>query len=193
MKKDDLKLPKTYKTILILGLVFGPFFWLAFTEDGQRRTDLALMFILNKPEFNAALDAFSSDLTEAKLRETFPKLELHCADGENPFGDRICGAEIGTFNQIPASSVTLFFQGDRLSATKVNYRHAYHAIVQDWLNQRVAARESSPLSASVVDGAQGVIAKRVQDGVLIVREGALAKADEPALIWLSQAAIDVRH
>jgi hypothetical protein len=52
----DYKLPSLYKSLLMLALVFGPFYWLAFTEDGQRRTDLALMFVLGKPELNAALD-----------------------------------------------------------------------------------------------------------------------------------------
>lgn len=192
MKKSDLKLPKTYKTILMLALVFGPFFWLAFTEDGQRRTDLALMALFGKPEFNAAMDAFSSALTEAKLRKTFPKLELKCADGQNPFGDRICGAEIGTFNQIPASAVTLFFKGDHLRAAKVEYRRAYHEIMQDWVKARVAGRAPSPLAARFAEGKQHVMVEPVDDGLLVMREGELGEDDEPALMWLSQSAIDTR-
>ncbi|NEX20074.1 hypothetical protein G3480_07055 [Thiorhodococcus mannitoliphagus] len=193
MKRDDLKLPKTYKTVLMLALVFGPFFWLAFTEDGQRRTDLALMFVFGKPEFNAALDTFGSDLTEAKLRETFHKLELQCADGRNPFGDRICGAEIGAFNQIPASSLTLFFERDGLRATKVQYRRAYHEMVRGWVKERVAAREPSPLAARFAEQAEGVMVTPVEDGVLVLREGELGKDEEPALMWLSQAAINTRR
>ncbi|NEV64239.1 hypothetical protein [Thiorhodococcus minor] len=193
MKRDDLKLPKTYKTFLMLALVFGPFFWLAFTEDGQRRTDLALMFVFGKPEFNAALDAFGSDLTESELRETFPKLELQCADGPNPFGDRICGAEIGAFNQMPASAVTLFFDRDEVRAAKVEYRRAYHEMMQDWVKQRAATREPSPLAASFADQTEGVMVTAVQDGVLVLREGALGEDEEPALMWLSQAAINTRR
>jgi hypothetical protein len=185
----NLKLPKTYKTLLMLALVIGPFFWLAFTDDGQRRTDLALMGLLGKPEFNAALDAFDSRLNEAKLRETFPKLDFQCAVGANPFGNRLCGAEIGTFNQIPAASVTLFFQDDRLRATKVVYRRAYHEIVRRWVDQRVGARPATPLATAAPAPEEGVIAHPVADGLLLMREGALTDDDEPALIWLSQAAI----
>lgn len=190
--KKDLKVPKTYKTLLMLALVFGPFYWLAFTEDGQHRTDLALMFVLGKPEFNAALESFASDLTETKLRETFPKLDLQCADGENPFGNRICGAVIGTFNHIPASQLTVFLHDDHLLAVKVEYKRIYHEHIQHWLEQRVASREASPLAAFPAGESPGVIARPVADGVLIVREGALGKDEEPALIWLSQAAINRR-
>ena len=56
MSNRDFKIPPRYKTLLMLTLVFGPFFWLAFTEDGQWRTDLALMFVLGKEDFNPALD-----------------------------------------------------------------------------------------------------------------------------------------
>ncbi|WP_295401864.1 hypothetical protein [uncultured Thiocystis sp.] len=188
---NALKLPKTYKTLLILALVFGPFCWLAFTEDGQRRTDLALLFALGKPEFNAALDAFHSGLTEARLRERFPTLRLHCATGANPFGDRLCGAAIGSFNQIPASSVTLFFLGEQLRAAKVVYRRSYHRTVREWARQRLALRDDSVNPA--VMQRQDVMAEPVGDGALVVRAGELGKKDEPALLWLSQAAIDARR
>lgn len=187
--RANLKLPKAYKTLLMLALVIGPFYWLALTEDGQRRTDLALMGLLGKPEFNAALDAFDSRLTEAKLRETFPKLEFQCAVGANPFGNRLCGAEIGTFNQIPAKSVLLFLQDDRLRAAKVVYQPAYHEMVRRWVDQRVGARQTNPLATPVPAQEEGVIAHPVADGLLLMREGELSEDDEPALIWLSQAAI----
>ncbi len=193
--QNDLKLPKTYKTLLMLALVFGPFCWLAFTEDGQRRTDLALMFVLGKPEFNAALDAFNTGLTETKLRELFPKLRFQCATGANPFGDRLCGAGIGSFNQIPASSVTLFFLDDRLRAAKVIYRRPYHRTVRDWTRERLALREENARPPASMNGQnhQDVMAAAVGDGALFVRDGELAKEDEPALLWVSQAAIDSRR
>ncbi|AFL75586.1 hypothetical protein [Thiocystis violascens] len=191
---NDLKLPKTYKTLLMLALVFGPFYWLAFTEDGQRRTDLGLMFVLGNPEFNAALDAFNSGLTEARLRELFPKLRFQCATGANPFGDRLCGAGIGSFNQIPASSVTLFFLGEQLRAAKVVYRRSYHRTVREWARQRLALRDNSvhPALENRQDSRE-VMAEAVDDGALFVRDGELARTDEPALLWLSQAAIDTRR
>ncbi len=191
--KNDLRLPKFYKTLLMLALVLGPFFWLAFTQDGQRRTDLALMFVLGRPEFNAALDAFDSSLTESELREVFPKLRFQCADGRTPYGDRLCGAAIGSFNQIPASSVTLFYLGGQLRAAKVVYRRAYHQTIHDWVGRRVAGDLSDQRQASLgrLDQ-QGVTAEPVADGALFLRQGELGDGEEPALLWLSRAAINAR-
>lgn len=187
--QNDLKLPSLYKTLLILALVFGPFYWLAFTEDGQRRTDLALMFLLGKPELNAALDAFTSDLNEAQIRETFPTLAFQCADGANPFGDRLCAAEIGAFNGMPASSVTLFLVGDGLRTVKVSYRRIYHPLVRDWVEGRVGPPDDLPTSEESDETGDGVATWTVTDGLLIMRDGELAREDDPALFWLSRAAL----
>ncbi|GAB0148389.1 hypothetical protein McPS_11290 [Marichromatium sp. PS1] len=189
MKKNDLKLPKTYKTLLMLALVFGPFFWLTFTDDGKRCTDLALMYVLGKSEFNAALESFDSDLTEARLRETFADLELQCADGPNPYGDRLCGAAIGSFNQMPASAVTFFFRDGQLRATKLVYRRAYHQRIGDWIAGRVATRGDALHRESEVRDSGGVRQLAVADGAIFLRDGELGKDEEPALLWLSQAAL----
>ncbi|MBK1643958.1 hypothetical protein CKO25_04650 [Thiocapsa imhoffii] len=184
----DYKLPSLYKSLLILALVFGPFFWLAFTEDGQRRTDLALMFILGKPEFNAALETMSTALTEAQFRETFPNLALQCADGRNPFGNRLCAAPIGSFNGIPSASVAFFFAQDRLQAVKLSYRRAYHTVIRDWVERRVTSRrDPRALQQPIVQVDDGVASWEVSDGVLVLRDGPLANHEEPALFWLARA------
>ena len=187
--RNDLKIPRLYKTLFMLALVFGPFYWLAFTEDGQRRTDLALMFLLGKPELNAALDSFTSALTEAQIRETFPKLVFQCADGANPFGDRLCAAEIGAFNGMPASSVTLFLVGDGLRAVKVSYRRIYHPLVRDWVERRVGGVDDARASEEGDETGDGVATWTVPDGLLIMRDGELAREDDPVLFWLSRAAL----
>ncbi|EGV30116.1 hypothetical protein ThidrDRAFT_2866 [Thiorhodococcus drewsii AZ1] len=189
--KQDLKLPKTYKTLLMLALVLGPFYWLAFTDDGQRRTDLALMALLGHPEFNPAVESFNGSLSEARLREVFPKLDWRCGDGTNPFGDRLCKADIGSFNQIPASSVTFFFAGSDLRAAKIVYRHAYHALLSDWLGRRLGGRGAAPPVA--VESKEGVKIYPVDDGEIFVRQGALGEDEEPAILWISRAALDARH
>jgi hypothetical protein len=185
----NFKLPSLYKTLLMLALVFGPFYWLAFTEDGQRRTDLALMFLLGKPELNAAMESFNSGLTEARFRETFPRLEFRCADGANPFGDRLCAAEVGAFNGIPASSVTLFLSGDGLRAVRLSYRRAYHAWIRDWVDGRFEIPAESRSGDGIAETDEGVVTWTVPDGLLIMRDGDLEPADDPALLWLSRAAL----
>ncbi|MGE5153695.1 MAG: hypothetical protein ACM3ST_06735 [Bdellovibrio bacteriovorus] len=189
----DFRIPRLYKTLLALAAVLGPIYWLMLTEDGQRRTDLALMWILGRPSFDAALESFTDRLTEARLRETFPALDLQCVDGSNPFGDRLCGARIGSFNQYPARGLTLFFDGGRLAAVKVLYPRAYQARIRGWVERRVARLgEGTPgaVTTPVVDG--GAAAWRVTDGVLMLKDGDLAPSDEPALMWLSAATLAAR-
>ncbi|MCG6898259.1 MAG: hypothetical protein LJE61_04170 [Thiocapsa sp.] len=185
----DFRVPSLYKSLLMLALVFGPFYWLAFTEDGQRRTDLALMSVLGKPQLNAAMDAFTSGLTESQVRETFPKLRFQCADGANPFGDRLCGAEIGAFNGIPASSMTVFLTGGSLRAVKLSYRRAYHHRMREWVEGRVGAAGDRGGEGSAFQIEDGVAVWAVADGLLAMRDGVLTREDDPALLWLSQAAL----
>lgn len=183
-----LKLPKAYRTFLLLAIVIGPFYWLTFTEDGRWRTDLALMGFLGRPDFNAALEVFDGTLTESKLRAGFSKLDWRCADGPNPFGDRLCVAVIGSFNQIPARSVSVFLQGGSLRAVKVVYQPAYHAQIRRWIERHASAVEQGALPPATAD--QGVIVQPVVGGVLLLPESAPHKGDEPALIWLAREAME---
>jgi hypothetical protein len=189
----DFSIPRRYKTLLALVAVLGPIVWLMFTEDGQRRTDLVLMSILGRPAFDAALESFTDRLTEDRLREHFPSIELACTDGESPLGDRFCGARIGSFNQYPARELSLFFDGGRLSAVKVLYPRAYHARIRGWVERRVArlTEVSEGPSAPLVNG--GGAAWSVTDGALILKDGELGPSDEPALLWLSGAALARRE
>ena len=189
----DFKIPRLYKTLLALVAVLGPIYWLMLTEDGQRRADLTLMWILGRPSFDAALESFTDRLTETRLRESFPAIDLHCSNGANPFGDRLCGAGIGSFNQYPARGLSLFFDQGRLSAVKVLYPRTYHARIRGWVERRVARLGeggTGPMTPPVVDG--GVAAWRVTDGVLMLKDGDLGRSDEPALIWLSAATLAAR-
>lgn len=194
----DFKIPRLYKTLLAVVAVLGPIYWLMLTEDGQRRTDLTLMWILGRPSFDAALESFTDRLSEARLRESFPAIDLRCTDGANPFGDRLCGARIGSFNQYPARWLNLFFDGERLSAVKVLYPAAYHARIRGWVERRVArlaeGQGAGGAGVSIQDPevSGGVAAWRVPDGVLVLKDGDLGPADEPALVWLSGATLVAR-
>lgn len=188
-----LQIPRLYKTLLALAAVLGPIYWLMLTEDGQRRTDLALMRILGRPAFDAALESFTERLSEERLRASFPAIDLECLDRPNRFGDRFCGARIGSFNQYPAKALSLSFLGGRLSAVKVIYPPAYHARIRGWVERRVArlaegvSGAGAPAPQPVIDG--GLAAWRVVDGVLMLKDGGLGPGDEPALIWLSGATL----
>lgn len=180
----DLRMPRTYKTLLAVALVVGPMYWLLVTPDGQRRTDLALMTLLGRPAFDAALDRFSPRLGEARLRADFPALDLHCTDGANPFGDRLCTAVLGSFNQYPARGLSLYFRGGSLAAVKVLYQPAYTRAIRGWVERRPGrVRENGNPVGPHLD--RGVASWAVAEGALVMQEGEPGAAGEPALFWLA--------
>lgn len=178
----SFKIPRYYKTLLAIIVVAGPIVWLMFTDDGKRRTDMMLMWLLGRPDFDAALDAFSPALTEAKMRETFADLELACSDGPNPFGDRLCSAAIGSFNQYPAQAVIWYFAEGRLSAVKLIYQRAYHDAIRGWVERRI------PDAGAGSAAGGGAAVWPAAEGVLVMKSGELGKGDEPSLLWLSPGA-----
>ncbi len=143
-----------------------------FNPDGQRRTNLALLSVLGRPAFDAALNTFSDRLTESTIRTAFPALALQCADTSSPFGKRRCTAAIGSFNQCSARAVAFYFQGEGLRAVKVLYQPAYHAQVRAWMQQRpgrVAAGDSGPSPAAQA----GAASRPVAVGTLVMKDGPL--------------------
>jgi hypothetical protein len=183
----DFRIPRFYKTLLALAVVIGPMYWLMFTADGQRRTDMVLMFLMGRPAFDAALESFAPSLGEAKLLESFPKVDFACRAGGAPFGERTCSARIGSFNQYPAQAASLFFSNDALTAVKVDYQPAYHGGIRGWIERRIARLDplATPPSPEID---QGVASWRAADGVLVMKDGELAPEDEPALFWLARPA-----
>ena len=168
----DFRIPRAYKTLLAVAAVVGPIYWLLATPDGQRRTDMALMSLLGRPAFDAALDRFSPRLDEPRLRERFPSLDLRCADTQSPFGDRLCTAVIGTFNQYPAQGLTLYFQDGSLAAVKVLYQPVYHREIRAWVERRpVGCTKTAP--QWVRDWTRGWRAGRSPKGSLVMKDGPL--------------------
>jgi hypothetical protein len=168
-----------YKNLLILAIVLGPIVWLVLTEDGQRRTDLVLLALLGKPEIKLAVEHLTADVTEADLRRLYPDLPLSCSEGPNPYGDRLCGAKLGAFNQIPSHDVAFYLAGQRLRALKVNYRPHYHDSLKAQLAERLA---KEGILAEVRGGA---LAWQVDGGVLLMPVEAPQDDREAALMWLS--------
>jgi hypothetical protein len=185
----DLRIPRLYKTLLALAAVLGPIAWLLLAGDGQRRTDLVLMRLLGRPSFDAALDAFSDRLDEARLRQAFPDLVLGCTDSPNPFGDRLCTAGIGSFDGWPARAAVFYLRDRRLSAVKVVYQGAYHDRLRAWVAEQ-AARHGPEGGHSVdIGSGKGVDSWAVPGGMLVMKSGELGPGDEPALLWLSPTAL----
>lgn len=188
----NYRLPPLYKKLLLLSVVLGPFYWLVFTDDGQRRSDLVLLhFFGDGSELNLAIENLHSGMTESQFQALFPDLELVCDDGANPFGDRNCTAAVDAFSGIPSRAFTLFLSGDGLSAAKLNYRRAYHEKLKQDLTRRVGSPVPQSLSTPVaIDGPLSWV---VDDGLLLMPSGEPESDQEAALMWLSEIALQRRR
>jgi len=183
----NLQLHPLYKTLLMVAIVAGPIVWLVFTEDGQRRSDLVILYLLGKGELDLAVERLHSGMTEGQFRQIFPDLELACRTAADPFGDRICTAEVGAFDAVPSRSFTLFLAGDRLRAAKLQYRRVYH----DTLQRRLTGRLGRPAVGAGADAAPGdaPVTWVVDDGLLLLPPERPESDAEAALLWLSRAAV----
>jgi len=179
----NLRLHPLYKKLLILALVLGPIVWLMLTEDGRRRTDIVMLHLLGAQELNLAIENLRGAMTEAELRAQFPDLEMSCAAIANPFGDRSCSAEIGSFNAIPSRGFALFLDGDELRAAKLSYRSTYHQTLLRQLTQRLGMR------AGRREDDADVLSWQVSDGLLLMPSNAPESDQDAAVMWLSTAAL----
>ncbi|EIC20365.1 hypothetical protein [Thiorhodovibrio frisius] len=175
------KLPRSYKLLLSLALVIGPITWLMFTEDGRRRSDLFLLHILGNPSFNIAYEKLSPAVTEALIREQFPKVEFYCDTVATAFGDRLCAAKIASFNGLPARSAQLYFAGEQLRVLQLGYRRPYHEMLERSLREGLG----EPQEESTAQ--QPVLIWMTDTGgqVMLPAEQPEAREDA-ALIWLAR-------
>jgi hypothetical protein len=179
----NLRLHPLYKNLLLLAIVLGPIAWLMLTEDGRRRTDLVMLHLFGKGELDLAIEQLHSGMREASFRELFPDLTLACEEKESPFGDRLCTADIGAFNQIPARAFSLFLSTDRLRAAKLDYRRAYYEDLKNQLKTRLGRPtwETSDDSATT----HGPLVWKTRDGLLLLPAEEPELDSDASLIWLS--------
>ncbi len=180
-----MTLHSLYKRLLLLALVFGPFFWLVFTNDGQRRVDLVLLSLLSDAKtMNVAFAKLQGSAREADLRGSFPELPFHCEDRVTELGDRLCVSPIAAFNGAPAHFAAAYFREGGLAALKLAYRADYHHYVAQELYLELGA------AAPAGDGT--VTRWPAPGGVVLLPTRPPQNAGETAVMWLSQRQLQDR-
>jgi hypothetical protein len=179
----DLKLPFFYKRLLVFFIVIGPIYWLVFTDDGQRRSDIVMLLLWGEDEIALNLKALEHSLSEREFKVVYPDLDWHCQEKKNTLGERICVARIGVFNGIPSHYISALFQNQQISSIKVGYRRHYHGQLKQHIQHQLGAPhqtqnqiENSPQKVNVLQWAS-------EHGIVILK-AALQEEDEAALLWL---------
>lgn len=172
-----------HKTVFALVAVIGPLYWLTLTDDGKRRVDAVMLHLTGKPGIEFNLKALNDQLTEAELKQVFPDQDWQCGDQDSPFGKRLCAAQIGTFNGLPARYITVFFANGHTTGLKLSYRNIYHDQLLQQLLQQLGQPTREPADAPP---ATAVLRWRTDHGSVILKQQ-LLEGEEPALLWLAGA------
>ncbi len=177
-----MEFKKLAKRIFWTGVLLFPFFWLVFTDEGQRFGDVLLLKLTGREEVRINFDELYPSITEPQLRQVWPDLEFECRDQASAFGSRLCATDIAAFNKIPSRYVTFFFADERLRAMKIGYQRAYHGAITNHLDGMLGA----PMVSSRTDD-DGVYQWRAGGGIVVMPQEKLGTNDEPALLWLAKA------
>ncbi|MCB1877174.1 MAG: hypothetical protein KDH88_14455 [Chromatiales bacterium] len=171
------RIPSLYKKFLLIAIVLGPVYWLMFTEDGRRRTDLVFLYLSGEPSVALDLSVLGAAATEQQLREFLPDVQWTCEDKPTAFGARNCVARIGAFNDTPAHYLVSYFdEAKSLKALKMVYRRAYHA----WLLSHFTRNLGKPIGDN-----GGVLRWTTTRGVVLMKSEISAADPEPSMIWLA--------
>jgi len=172
-----------HKTILALIVVITPMFFLMFTDDGKRLTDNTILWVLGDEPVSLNIKALDSGYSRDDLFKVFPELQWQCRDETSSFGNQVCAAPIGSFNDYPAHRLIAYFADDRTNALKVDYREAYHEQLLGYLIMQLGQPRNAAAAADAEDST--VLEWETDTGLLLLKQE-LGDKDEPALLWLAK-------
>jgi hypothetical protein len=175
-QQNRFRIPTLYKKFLLLAIVIGPIYWLMFTEDGRRRTDIVFLTLAGDPSVELRLDILASGASEEDFREFLPDIAWKCENQRTDFGERNCVSPIAAFNDAPAHYLVLYFDTSRLNAMKVVYRRGYH----DWLVRQLRQMLGEPVSSD-----EGILQWTTDKGLILMPRRLLPEGDDPTMLWLS--------
>lgn len=185
--RETLPLLKLYKTLIILAIVIGPIYWLMFTDDGKRRTDTMVLWLFGGDSIDINFAVLDTGFREADWKAVYKDLEWRCKNSNSAFGDRLCFAEIASYNGVPAQYISVFFNQSGSSAVKLVYRDQYHQqIGQDLFTQ--LGQPQSPVNKDKVQVDQSVLQWQTANGAVLIKKD-LKQGEEPVLMWLSRSTL----
>lgn len=176
---------KLHITLLALLLVFVPPYFLVFTEEGNRVSDNALLWLFGQEDFNFNLAEAGSDFSREQVLKAYPDIDWTCGRVDSPFGTDACNAVIGSFNDLPAHRAVVFFADQQLSAVQIIYRAQYHAALLQQLLDTLGRPEVDALAANAPE-ADVVLQWNTGKGTVVLKK-TIRESDQPALLWIGSA------
>ena len=183
--RETLSINKLYKTLLLILIVVGPIYWLMFTTDGKRRTDTMMLWLFSGESIELNFDVLDRQFSEQDWKKVYPDVEWQCKTSQSSLGQRICFSEIASYNGIPSSYLSVFF--DDQSATlsvKLVYRDQYHSDIGEDLIHQLGSPMANGLSGPQDAASDQILQWKTAGGRVLLKQ-TLQRDEEPVLLWLA--------
>lgn len=184
-KRETLSINKLYKTLLLILIVVGPIYWLMFTTDGKRRTDTMVLWLFSGESIELNFDVLDRDFSEQDWKTVYPEVEWQCKGSQSASGSRVCISEIASYNGIPSSYLSVFF--DDQSATrevKLVYRNQYHSDIGEDLMHQLGSPPSGAIADPSITDSERILQWKTSGGRVLIKQK-LQRDEEPVLLWLA--------
>ena len=179
MTRETMPIVRLYKTLVFIGIVVGPIYWLMFTDDGKRRTDTMVLWLAGGATIELNLQALDSNFRPADWQNVYDHVEWQCKDIASPYGNQLCEGEIASYNTIPANDLKVFFSNGVTNYVELGYRDQYHNEMGRDLIEQLGKPAVVPVDRK---GSMHVLQWQTKHGFVLLKQE-LERGESPILIW----------
>ena len=168
-----------HKRFFLILIVVGPIYWLIFTEDGRRRSDTVILWVFGGDPIHINFREISKQYSKQDWMSVFDDVDWQCRDQASAFGKSLCYSEISSYNGIPASYISVFFNDSHVNAVKLVYRNQYHQQLGADLQQQLG----TPLNREH-ENAENMLQWTTGHGNVMIKTE-ISPDEEASLIWIT--------
>lgn len=179
-----MHISKLYTTILLIGIVIAPIYWLMVTDDGKRRTDTLLLWITGGDPIDINFKVLDSHYTVEDWKKVYADINWDCRAHPSSFGDHICHSEIAAYNGIPSRYLSVFFRDGRSSGLKLVYRNLYHNELGIELQNQLGRPRVIKTTTADMPDADSMLLWQTEFGQVMLKQQLHSGGEEAALLWL---------
>ena len=121
------------------------------------------------------------DFNESDVNSRFSGVGFECATESGNLGDRVCWANVSSFNDLPASMVAFFFKQDKVKYVRVASSGENHSEFKNYVDRQFSYVGISPNSTRDVGQKLGVWLSK--SGRVPFTIDIPPKGEETILLW----------
>lgn len=170
-----------HKRIFLVIIVVAPMWWLLFTEDGKRRSDTLVLWLMGGDPIDINFSVLDNKYSVDDWKKVFSDISWQCREQRSEFGDYLCFSEISSYNGIPARYLSVFFKNSYVHAIKLVYRNQYHQQIALDLQQQLGTPVNQLGSTAEGD----VLKWDAGYGMLFIKKS-LTSNEDASMMWVTK-------